>query len=87
MCEWLDRQRKDKNKYIVNVYIHFWYKQIDICNINAIKISELMNFYRTNNNICPATEVDAAVPEMRIWSILLIKSDLKWCIHLSRSLF
>ena len=24
---------------------------------------------------------------MRIWSILLIKSDLKWCIHLSRSLF
>ena len=27
------------------------------------------------------------VPEMRIWSILLIKSDFKWCIHLSRSLF
>ena len=24
---------------------------------------------------------------MRIWSILVIKSDLKWCIHLSRSLF
>ena len=24
---------------------------------------------------------------MRIWSILLIKSDLKWCIHLSRSHF
>ena len=23
---------------------------------------------------------------MRIWFILLIKSDLKWCIHLSRSL-
>ena len=22
-----------------------------------------------------------------LWSILLIKSDLKWCIHLSRSLF
>ena len=27
-----------------------------------------------------------SLPEMRIWSILLIKSDLKWCIHLSRSL-
>ena len=27
------------------------------------------------------------VPEMRIWSILLNKSDLKWCIDLSRSLF
>ena len=24
---------------------------------------------------------------MRIWSILLIEFDLKWCIHLSRSLF
>ena len=23
-----------------------------------------------------------SVPEMRIWSILLMKSDLKWCIHL-----
>ena len=26
------------------------------------------------------------VPEMRIRSILLIKSDIKWCIHLNRSL-
>ena len=23
---------------------------------------------------------EGSVPEMRIWSILLIKSDLKWCI-------
>ena len=31
---------------------------------------------------------ESSVPEMRIWSILLIKSDLKWLIHLvSRSLF
>ena len=30
---------------------------------------------------------EGSVPEMRIWSILLIKFDLKWCIHLSRSLF
>ena len=30
---------------------------------------------------------DGSVPEMCIWSILLIKSDLKWCIcHLRRSL-
>ena len=27
------------------------------------------------------------LPEMRIWSILLIWSNLKWCIHLSISLF
>ena len=30
---------------------------------------------------------EGSVPEMRIWSILLIKSDLKWCIHLGRSIF
>ena len=30
---------------------------------------------------------EGSVPEMRIWSILLIKSDLKWCINLRRSLF
>ena len=30
---------------------------------------------------------EGSVPEMRIWSIMLIRSDLKWCIHLSRSLF
>ena len=30
---------------------------------------------------------EGSLPEMRIWSILLIKSDLKWCIHLSKSLF
>ena len=30
---------------------------------------------------------EGSVPEMRIWSIWLIQSDLKWCIHLSISLF
>ena len=30
---------------------------------------------------------EGLVPGVRIWSILLIISDLKWCIHLSRSLF
>ena len=30
---------------------------------------------------------EGLVPEMRIWSILFIKSYLKWRIHLSRSLF
>ena len=29
---------------------------------------------------------DGLVPEMRIWSILVIKSDIKWCIHFRRSL-
>ena len=30
---------------------------------------------------------EGSIPEMRIWSILLIKSDLKWYIHLGRSLY
>ena len=30
---------------------------------------------------------EVSVHEMRIWSIMLITSDLKWCIHFSRSLF
>ena len=30
---------------------------------------------------------EGSLPEMRIWYILLIKSDLKWFIHLGRSLF
>ena len=30
---------------------------------------------------------EGSLPEMRIWSILLINSDLKWCIHLSKSLY
>ena len=30
---------------------------------------------------------EGSVPEMRIWSILLIKSALKWCIYLRRSLY
>ena len=30
---------------------------------------------------------EGSLPEMRIWSILLITSGLKWCIHLSRSPF
>ena len=30
---------------------------------------------------------EGSVTELRIWSILLIKSDLKWCMHLSTSLF
>ena len=30
---------------------------------------------------------EGSVPEMRIWTIVLIKSDLKWWKHCSRSLF
>ena len=30
---------------------------------------------------------EGSVPEIHKWPILIIKSDLKWCIHLSRTLF
>ena len=30
---------------------------------------------------------EGSVPEMCIWSILLIKSDLKWCTHHSKASF
>ena len=30
---------------------------------------------------------EGSVPVMRKWSILLMKSDLKWCIHLDFNLF
>ena len=33
------------------------------------------------------TTNEGSIPEMCIWSILLIKSNLKWCIHLSKSLY
>ena len=45
----------------------------------------LFNFL--NYIVWPRITEEGSVPEMGIWSILLIVSDLKWCIHLSRSLF
>ena len=36
---------------------------------------------------CLGITDEGSIPEMRIWSILYIESDSKWCMHLSRSLF
>ena len=30
---------------------------------------------------------DGSLPEMRIWSLLIIKSDFKWCVYFRRSLY
>ena len=54
------------------VFRHFW----------SIKCQPLLNYF-----VWLRITDEGSVPEMRIWSILLIKSDLKWCMHLSRSLF
>ena len=44
------------------------------------------HFYFLNYFILPRITDEGSVPEFRIWSTFLIKSDLKWWIHL-RSLF
>ena len=54
-----------------SLFWHFW----DI----SFQLLKLLLWLRTTD--------EGSVPEMRIWSILFIKSDLKWCIHLGRSLF
>ena len=48
----------------------------------GINFQPFVNYF-----VWPRITDEGSVPEMRIWSILLIKSDLKWCIHVSRSLF
>ena len=43
---------------------------------------QLLNYY-----VLLRITDEGSVPEMRTWYILLIKSDLKWCMNLSSSLF
>ena len=50
-----------------------------MCHIMSFQLLKILFWLRITD--------EGSVPEMRKWSILLIKSDLKWCIHLSRSLF
>ena len=47
--------------------------------------ASILNFW--NYSVWLRITDEGSVPEMRKWSIMLIKSDLKWCIHLRRSLF
>ena len=44
-------------------------------------------FYFGNHFVWRRITDESLIPEMRIWSILLIKSELKWCIHLSKVSF
>ena len=59
--------------FVFSLFWHFW------------DITSIINFL--NYIVRLRLTEDGSVPEMRIWSILLIKSDLKWCIHLSRNFF
>ena len=54
--------------------------------LQVIKDSKLhTNARLANSDKLHRITDEGSVPEMRIWSILLIKSDSKWCLHLSRS--
>ena len=46
-----------------------------------------ITFQRLTHFVWLRITEEGSVPEMRIWSILLNKSDLKWCIHLRRGLY
>ena len=52
-----------------------------------VKILGRCKYYVFNVNVDIGSCALVSVPEMRIWSILKIKNNIKWCIHLSRSLF
>ena len=53
-----------------SLFRHFW-----------VIIIQLLNYF-----VWLRITHEGSVPEMRIWSILLIGSGLKWCKHRSRSL-
>ena len=44
-------------------------------------------FYFCNYFVWGRIPDEGSLPEMLIWSILFIKFDSKWCIHLRRGLF
>ena len=52
---------------------------------SASFVTSLFNFL--NNFVWLRITGEGSVPEMRIRSILLMKSDLKWCIHLGLFLY
>ena len=59
----------------------FWLQLISALLVHFFPTFETIIFFLrrvTDKNV---------IPEMRMWVILFIKSDLKWCMHLSRGFF
>ena len=74
------RVKIDWNCNFVGLLHHpFWLQLV------LVLLGIIFNFW--NYSVWLRITDEGSVPEMRIWSILLIKSDLKWCTHLSRSLY
>ena len=59
-------------------YLYYYLEFLHILCITFRLLNNIVRLRITN---------EGWVSEMRIWSILIIQSDSKWCIHLSRSLF
>ena len=71
---------------LIEIVILWVYYTIPFC-ISLFRRILCVTFQLFKLVIWPRITDEGSVPEMCIWSILLIKSDLKWCIHFSRSLF
>ena len=68
---------------------YFFIRRVDFMRYNNIHLLQFWAYIFNFLNYFLSLRItdEGPVPEMRIWSISLIKSDLKWCKHLSRSLF
>ena len=73
------------SKCLVRNITKDWPQQVDDLYLGTFGASIFNHFF--NYFVWLRITDESSVPEMRIWSILEIKSDLKWCIDLSRSLF
>ena len=63
----------------VNFWIYYMVSLLASASFGTF-VTSLLNFL--NYFVWLRIIDDGSVPEMRICSILLMKSDLKWCIHL-----
>ena len=83
---WRLRASKFSVLKLIEIVILWVYYTIPFCFSLLLALSgNHFNFW--NNFVWLRITDEGSLPEMRIWSILLIKSVLKWCIHLSGSLF
>ena len=68
-------------------YIYLSDKNTKKLHLSIIIVTKWLSEKRIEHFVWLRITDECSLPEMCIWFILLIKSDLKWCIHLSRSLF
>ena len=65
---------------LIEIVIFWIYYMASILASFGTFVTSLFNFL--NYFVWLRITDESSDPKMRIWSILLMKSDLKWCIHL-----